>query len=973
MAISTENWVCPVCGTRVDIAPLGLYAEVQCPSCAHAERVHAQLGNFRLEGVLGVGGMSVVYRAIDVVLNRPLAIKVLNDTFRDEPERIERFENESAMMARVRHENVTSVYSAGRAFGQFYIAMELVEGTNLEHMVTAQQPMNALEALTIIRSVAQGLEAAHKAGLLHRDMKPGNILITPEGQAKVIDFGLAVDSQEGDTEEIIWATPYYVPPETLQRKPEDVRTDIYALGMTLRYLLTGVESFEGPTDSLSALLACKRKLPGFAKQVPDAPGALCDLVDHMTKFSTDDRPENYPELIEEIDEVYKELEKMELLRTDPLEDKRVRVRVALWSIAVSFALGLMLAMLIHPTKVTVHQETVEMEPGAAPQNELALLDEALKRISNKEYFFAIQMLLDLSRRTEEPCLGAWSAQLARTLIYAATSNTNQAQMDEAQALLSRHLANKSNLNLAGENFLKQMTEIIDMRRYPSESDWESGHGDWETITRKELQDKMGRLPNVPSQRVIKLVEWFFLSEQSVWIGEMGFRQKSLEKVNYNLYSSEIGPYRPLAILLRDVIEKRAHRPVSTSPLEQARNQLKRQDYLKSAEQLASLEVTSSLSESERAICVVLKQVCTVGQYMHAVVNRHYPGRIGPGMSAEQIANSIPNEEAKILRAVSDSSQADNRPEMAIDGKDDTRWCATDMNSGHYLEVELAAPISISHLNIKWEHGSTLSVKVTADGPSGTMNKEVVKNSPMSRIDLGGMRAKRIRLTISGTGPGNWAGMRELNIIPNAPFFRKELLVLGLIAEGDYARAQSELQKLAAMERPEAPFVTVAQDWLKKLTSTKIEPNTAELTELRKNYMKAYEERPTDPMAIINLCENCLASMVNPGKTVMGLNVGNVSSNQGIIAPKEIIRSMEKQGLVTVNKEKVVAILGIKGSRYNTFSLQIGTIQPCPQDTAQYFDSTGAGKILHTEKDVEAVRHLLSNNPFPTLLTRKYKY
>ena len=88
---------------QVDIAPLGLYAEVTCPRCFYVDRVHAQLGNFRLDGVLGVGGMSVVYRAMDMALHRPLALKVLNDTFRDQPERIERFENESAMMARVRH------------------------------------------------------------------------------------------------------------------------------------------------------------------------------------------------------------------------------------------------------------------------------------------------------------------------------------------------------------------------------------------------------------------------------------------------------------------------------------------------------------------------------------------------------------------------------------------------------------------------------------------------------------------------------------------------------------------------------------------------------------------------------------------------------------------------------------------------------------------------------------------------------
>ncbi len=303
MADEQERWECPACGAALNIASLGIYAKVACPACGHVDHVHTTLANFRIEGVLGLGGMSVVLRARDLVLERPLAIKLLNEFYRDQPERIARFEQECELMAKVRHENVVSVYSAGRVKGQFYIAMELVNGRNLEELVHEQGPMEPAEALRVLRQVVHGLDAAHKAGLLHRDMKPGNIIICEDGQAKVLDFGLSLGKRDEDTEEIIWATPYYVPPETLMREPEDTRTDIYALGMTLRHLLTGQENFEPAPEGIEDMLECKRHLPRMAEQMPSLPEAYCELIDHMTGYDPVSRPAGYKALLTEIDEV----------------------------------------------------------------------------------------------------------------------------------------------------------------------------------------------------------------------------------------------------------------------------------------------------------------------------------------------------------------------------------------------------------------------------------------------------------------------------------------------------------------------------------------------------------------------------------------------------------------------------------------------------------------------------------------------
>ena len=303
MAGKTEIWQCPQCGDALDISALGFYAQVECPLCQYSEHVHKMLANFRVEGILGVGGMSVVLRARDLVLNRNVAIKVLNDTYRDSADRISRFENECAMMAKVRHENVVSVYSAGRARKQFYIAMELVDGCDLETLVSSNGALSPQLAVDYTIQIVKGLDAAHKSGLLHRDMKPGNVIITPEGRAKVLDFGLALGKQDEDTEEVIWATPSYVPPETLERKDEDARTDIYALGMTLRYLLTGKEAFNEPIQSVKELLQRKFRLPSMAGVLPGADESLCDLVDHMTAYAPEKRPRSYRDLLAELSAV----------------------------------------------------------------------------------------------------------------------------------------------------------------------------------------------------------------------------------------------------------------------------------------------------------------------------------------------------------------------------------------------------------------------------------------------------------------------------------------------------------------------------------------------------------------------------------------------------------------------------------------------------------------------------------------------
>ena len=393
--------VCPKCGTSLDVSSLGFYAEVLCPACGEKSRAHCSLANFRIEGILGTGGMSVVFNARDLVLGRKLAVKVLNDSYRDNPDRISRFENECSMMARVRHENVVSVYSAGWSRGQFYIAMEKVEGKNLELLLSEHKCLMQDEALDVIRQVASGLHAAQNAGVLHRDMKPGNIIITPEGQAKVLDFGLSLDDRpDAVREEIIWATPFYVPPETLEGKPEDSRADIYALGMTLRSMITGVVNYSESVEDLGALLKLKREMKPVRELYPYLDEALCDLLDHMTAFDPSNRPADYEELLDEIEEVQSGIGKA----SEELKKRRRNRRMILMASAgtILAGCGMAVGVAFFTPPPPVYDAIAVRSHVAWQENEL--VQSACELLSDGDFKNAAQIFHQLSEEGREPAV-----------------------------------------------------------------------------------------------------------------------------------------------------------------------------------------------------------------------------------------------------------------------------------------------------------------------------------------------------------------------------------------------------------------------------------------------------------------------------------------------------------------------------------------------------------------------------------------
>jgi len=262
-------------------------------------RVKCELDQYVLKKRQGVGGMSLVFAAKDVNLGRNVAIKILNETYSMDAKRIQQFEQEAMITAGISHPHVVRVYTVGQAFNRYYIAMELVTGQSLESVMAERGAIPEDELLPIVVQVTEGLQAAYQAGLIHRDIKPGNILLDGLGMAKIVDFGLALVTHGGSAiADEIWATPYYVPPEALDGQPEDFRSDIYALCATLYHAIAGKPPFTTQTRHTTELRDIKKTIPPLKEVAPWLSDSTCAVVDRGMQFAPDDRFTSYDEMLE---------------------------------------------------------------------------------------------------------------------------------------------------------------------------------------------------------------------------------------------------------------------------------------------------------------------------------------------------------------------------------------------------------------------------------------------------------------------------------------------------------------------------------------------------------------------------------------------------------------------------------------------------------------------------------------------------
>lgn len=293
---------CSQCGVPLNISGILPHTLVECSRCHAFTRTSSVLGRYHITSTLGIGGMSLVYRAKDDMLGRDVALKVLNQVYSSQPERVKMFEREAEVMARVSHPNVVTIYSVGDSEDCFYIAMELVEGSNLDALVNKDGKLDETAGLQIALEIAQGLRAGFEAGVLHRDMKPANVLLNMKGEAQIVDFGLSLLAGDQSTEAEIWVTPQYAPPETLQRLSEDFRSDIYALGATMYQIFTGYTSIDVKDISISKLLEAKQHVRPIGEVDSSLSEKTCLIVDRCMQYNPKDRYESYDLLISDIKE-----------------------------------------------------------------------------------------------------------------------------------------------------------------------------------------------------------------------------------------------------------------------------------------------------------------------------------------------------------------------------------------------------------------------------------------------------------------------------------------------------------------------------------------------------------------------------------------------------------------------------------------------------------------------------------------------
>lgn len=253
---------------------------------------------------IGRGGMAVVYEAIEKSLNRVVALKVLGREFSQDRDLIQRFVNEAQAAARLSHLNIVQIYSIGEENGIYYFAMEYIRGQSVENMLEDRERIPLLDAIDIVKQTVLALQEAYKNNIVHRDIKPGNLLINEQGIVKVADFGLAAEVR---TTQVtfggkIIGTPLYISPEQAQGKEGDYRSDIYSLGITFYQMLTGRPPFVSSDTKVLMKSHIENILPPLAQNIPSP---VKRLISRMAEKNPERRYENYESLRRELDAIYK--------------------------------------------------------------------------------------------------------------------------------------------------------------------------------------------------------------------------------------------------------------------------------------------------------------------------------------------------------------------------------------------------------------------------------------------------------------------------------------------------------------------------------------------------------------------------------------------------------------------------------------------------------------------------------------------
>jgi eukaryotic-like serine/threonine-protein kinase len=266
-------------------------------------------GRYELEELVGVGGMSNVYRAHDRLLERRVALKLLHDRYSDDDEYVERFRREARSAARLSHPGIVTVIDRGEQDGRQFIVFEHVQGETLKQLLDREGPLPVDLALELALQIGRALSFAHGQGLVHRDVKPQNVLLNGDGRAKVTDFGIAraVDVDGMTTTGAVVGTSHYIAPEQAKGDKVDAQSDVYALGAVLYELLSGGVPFPGDNFVTVAMRHVNDPLPSLLAKRPELPLRLVSAVERALEKDPDRRFSSMSAFVSELEACREEL------------------------------------------------------------------------------------------------------------------------------------------------------------------------------------------------------------------------------------------------------------------------------------------------------------------------------------------------------------------------------------------------------------------------------------------------------------------------------------------------------------------------------------------------------------------------------------------------------------------------------------------------------------------------------------------
>ncbi len=297
----------------------------------HALLTGSEVSHYRILEKLGAGGMGEVYLAEDMKLGRKVAIKILSEEYTTNKDRLHRFEQEAAAASNLNHPNILTIHEVGSDDGRHFIATEYIDGVTLRQKA-AEAPMEIREILDIAIQVASALEEAHSAGIVHRDIKPDNIMVRRNGYVKVLDFGLAkltetVDRSPLDPDAasrvlfqtdsgVVLGTSHYMSPKQARGRPVDARSDIWSLGVVIYEMVAGRTPFSGETSTDVIVAITQKEPPPIARFAPNVPAELDWIVNKALRKDRDERYQTIKELLTDLRRLRQRLEfEQELERT----------------------------------------------------------------------------------------------------------------------------------------------------------------------------------------------------------------------------------------------------------------------------------------------------------------------------------------------------------------------------------------------------------------------------------------------------------------------------------------------------------------------------------------------------------------------------------------------------------------------------------------------------------------------------------